>query len=108
MQSAVTAEKQNDVGNLVTAEVLREMTITKEDLLKRQKESVLEALMSSMVRLASEQGSTSYSANLHPQFDSVILVQIVDTLKSLGYTVVTEKAKEENTDQEIIRLVVTW
>lgn len=108
MQSAVETEVKGQPDNLVTAEVLREMTITKETVLERQKASVLDSLMSSMVRLASENGAKVYKANLNPQFDAVMLTQIIDTLKGLGYKVETTKTQEENTKQEVILLSISW
>jgi hypothetical protein len=106
MQSALNVNDVTDT-KLVTAEVLRDMTISKEDLFQKQKESVLESLMSSMVRIASESGGKSYSANLNPQFDTTLLVSIVDQLKGLGYavTVETKTAKDIG---NFTQLTISW
>jgi hypothetical protein len=106
MQSALDAGTENDT-NLVTAEVLREMTITKEALFERQKQGVLDSFMSSMVRQASENGNRSFSATLAPQFDTTLLTSIVDTLKGLGYTVTTEAKSDEKLGAFIL-VVVSW
>ena len=43
--------------------------------------------MSSMVNLATENGSFEYSANLNPLFDSKLLNTISEELSGLGYSV---------------------
>jgi len=106
MQSALNAGTDNDT-TLVSAELLREMTVSKEDLTARQKASVLDQLMSSMVRVATEAGGNSYSANLNPQFDPALLAQITDELKALGYTVTTE-AKNDPKMGSFINVLIAW
>lgn len=105
MQSAVNVN-ETDV-NLVTAEVLREMTITKEDLFERQKNSVLDALMSSMTRIASEQGGRTYVANLNPQFDPVLMTSITEKLQELGYSVTVETRTDEKLGS-FVSLAINW
>lgn len=105
MQSADQAQQAENT--LVTAEALREMTITKEDLFERQKANVLDQLMSSMVRQATENGNRSYSANLNPQFDPSLLGKIVDELKALGYEV-TSEAKNDPKLGSFIALSINW
>lgn len=105
MQSAVNVN-ETDV-TLVTADSLREMTITKEELFERQKSSVLDALMSSMTRIASEQGGRSYVANLNPQFDVNLLNSITQTLQGLGYVVTTESKQDANIGN-FTSLTISW
>jgi len=93
--------------NLVDAKTLREMTISKEALFEKQKNGVLDSLMSSMVRQASEVGLTGYSANLNPQFDPLLLGEIVTDLKNLGYEVATE-AKSDEKLGSFVQLVIKW
>lgn len=106
MQSAINAGTDNDT-TLVTAEILRGMTVSKEALAERQKASVLDQLMSSMVRIATEQGGNQYAANLNPQFDPTLLAQITEELTKLGYTTTTE-AKNDPKLGSFIQVVVTW
>lgn len=106
MQSAVNAGTDNDT-TLVNAQTLREMTVTKEALFERQKASVLDSLMSSMVRIATETGGSNYAANLHPQFDPSLLAQIVAELETLGYTV-TSEAKNDEKLGAFIQVAVSW
>jgi len=87
MQSAINVG--NDEMTLVTAEALREMTITKEALFERQRVSVLDSLMSTMVKQATENGNNNYVANFNSQFDPSLLTSITDELKKLGYIVTT-------------------
>lgn len=101
-----------DIGNdsstaLVEAKQLRELTISKAELAKRQKANVLDQLMSSMVSLATEQGLTQYDANLNPNFDATLLAEIVDDLKKLGYEVTTEAKSHEKLGASIL-LTIKW
>ena len=105
MQSIGTVQEQETA--LVTAEVLRGMTITKEALFEKQKNAVLESLMGSMVRIASETGANSYAANLNPQFDPALLAEIKGELEKLGYAV-TAEAKSDQQLGNFIQLVVSW
>lgn len=106
MQSVVNVGTETDT-NLVPAQTLREMTVTKEALIKRQKDSVLDSLMSSMVRIATEQGGNGYAANLNPQFDPTILAEIVTELQTIGYTVTTE-AKSDEKLGSFITMSIKW
>lgn len=92
MQSATTA---NETLALVPANMLREMTVTKEDIFNRQKENILEQLMSAMTRVATEKGGTQYGAQLTPNFDPALQVEIVNAFQGLGYSVSTETKTDE-------------
>jgi hypothetical protein len=106
MQSAINAGNTNDT-TLVTAEALREMTITKEALFERQKASILDSLMSTMVKVATENGGNNYVANLNPQFDTALLANITGELSKLGYNVATE-AKSDSKMGPFISLIISW
>lgn len=92
---------------LIDAKILRDMTITKEQLFDRQKNSLLESLMSSMVRVASENGGTVFNATLNPKFDPVMLDSIVETLKGLNYTVNTSRQTDPSVG-ELTVITVGW
>ena len=106
MQSALNEQTQNDT-NLVTAEALREMTISKEALLKNQKRGIIDTLMSTMVRIATEQGGNGYTANFDPKFNPTLLAEITENLESLGYKVVTE-AKSDEKSIASISVTINW
>jgi len=106
MQSALNEQTQNDT-NLVTAEALREMTISKEALLENQKRGILDTLMSTMVRIATEQGGNGYTANFDPKFNPVLLADITNNLEGLGYKVLTE-AKTDATVGASISVTINW
>jgi len=106
MQSATTAT-ESDVTEIVPAETLREMTATKESLFERQKNSILETLMSSMVKVATDNGARNYSANLHPQFDQVLLKTVTDKLTEAGYAVTAETRKDDKIGEFIV-LNIVW
>lgn len=102
-------ESIGNQGNteLVTAEELRNLTISEEEKRERDRRNVKDNMMSSMVRLASENGALEYTANLAPQFDSVLLTTIVDDFKELGYKTEVKKEKNDNFG-EYIALKVSW
>lgn len=110
MQSALDISSEGS-SNLVTAQVLRDMTITKDDLFSRQKNNVLDSLMSSMVRIATEAGGESYVANLNPQFDAALLEIIIRDLEDLGYKVTSETKTvtlEAGNPTSFIALTISW
>jgi predicted Zn-dependent protease len=113
MQSALQTGNDNDTV-LVTAEALREMTITKEALFDKQKASVLDQLMASMVRIASESGGNSYTANLNPQFDVSLLAAVKEEFEKLGYKTVTEAKSdkvlitEQNPSGTFVSITISW
>jgi hypothetical protein len=86
MQSALNAGNDNDT-KLITAQALREMTVSADVLYQRQKDSILDSLMSTMVRNATESGAGSYEARFAPQFDLKLLAEIMSELVYLGYKV---------------------
>ncbi len=105
MESATqVAEKEN---TLVSAEAMREMTISKEVLFEQQKNQVLDTFMSSMVRIASEQGNNLYNANLNPQFDPTMLGSITTQLTDLGYVVEVETKTQEKLGS-YISMTIKW
>jgi len=106
MSGALDISNESNI-TLIPAESLREMTVTKEALFKRQKENVLQELMEAMVNSATNRGSTGYIANLNPQFDATMLAEIVAELSNLGYKVVTE-AKNDEKVGSFIAIEITW
>ncbi len=91
----------------VTAEELRDMTITKEERFERDRLNIMDSLMSSMVELATRNGVFDYSANLNPQFDAVLLTTVTKDLEEIGYRVIAESQKNE-TVGDFILLTVSW
>jgi len=91
----------------VTAEELRDMTISKEDRFERDRGNIMNSLMDSMVKIASENGLFVYTANLNPQFDAVLLTTISKDLNELGYEVTAEEKDEPNLGK-FISLNVSW
>lgn len=106
MQSALDVGNNNDT-TLVTAQALKEMTVTKDELFARQKASVLDSLMSSMVRIATEVGGNDYIATLNPQFDQNLLNEIVDELTTLGY-IATVQDKVDTVGGQTKVLTIIW
>jgi len=92
---------------LLTAEQLLNMTVSKEELYKRQKEGLMQSLMSSMVQTATQTGATAYVAQLNPQINAALLTEVTDEFKKLGYSTVV---KNEKTQQlgEYIALIIDW
>lgn len=106
MRSALAAEGATE-EKLVDAQTLREMTITKEELFNRQKDNVLDAIMSSMTGVASSKGDFQYQAQLTPQFDTKLLAEIVKKFEDLGYKV-TSEAKNQEAIGAYVALSISW
>lgn len=112
MRSALAAESAVQ-EKLVDAQTLREMTITKEELFNRQRDNVLDAIMSSMTGVASTKGDSQYVAQLTPQFDAKLLAEVVAKFEALGYKVTNEaRTLPDNQDgskgQSYIALTISW
>lgn len=113
MRSALAAEGATTEEKLVDAQTLREMTVTKEELFTRQRDNVLDAIMSSMTGVASSKGDFSYSASLTPNFDAKLLAEIVGKFETLGYKVASEartlpKNQDGSDGQAYISLTISW
>ena len=106
MENAQNAQTDGTAG-LVTAEALRELTVTPDVIYDRQKEHLLDNLMLTMVKIAQDNGSTEYKATLAPQFDPKMLAEIVDVLKELGYNVTSESKNDEKMGP-FISLSIAW
>jgi len=81
---------------LVTAEELRDMTITKEEMYARDKANIIQSFMSSMVSNANSNGVFVYSANLSPAFDPILLEDIKSEFTNIGYEVEVEEAETKS------------
>lgn len=106
MQSVSELGKAGET-NLVTAEALLEMTISPQNLFEKQKTELLDNFMSSMVRIATEQGLKQYAANLHPQFDVPLLAAVKSELQTLGYLITTANVNSP-TAGDFIQLQISW
>jgi len=84
-------ELEADTGSLLDADTLRGMTITKEDIYLRQKNEVLDGLMSSMVSNATANGVFGYSASLHKDFNVDMLKEILEEFNKVGYNATYEE-----------------
>lgn len=109
MQSAANLKPQE--LELMTAQELREVTVTESVLYNRRKENLLQDLMGTMVRLATEQGRKNYSAQVQAkQFDTKLLEEVIEAFKGRGYTVSTadKVTNMTGTPIELIELTIDW
>lgn len=106
MQSALEIGNENTT-NLVDAVTLKGMTATRESIYEKEKASLLDQLMSTMVRIATESGKNGYVARLDPKFDQVILNDINKVLTDLGYVVLI-KEEELPSIGKFISLDISW
>lgn len=106
MQSAMNVGNENTTA-LVDAATLRSMTATRESIYEKEKNSILDAFMSTMVRQATESGKNGYVAQLHPTFDRTMLADITKTLTDLGYTVKTEDSESAQLGKFIL-IDISW
>lgn len=91
----------------VTAEQLRDMTISKEDRFERDRNNIMTSLFDTMVKLATENGVSSYDVKLNPHFDPVLLSTVKNDLTELGYVVKSEK-KDDPQLGKFIALDISW
>jgi hypothetical protein len=103
---AMNVGNDNDTA-MVPAQTLREMTISQAVISKRQKDSIMDSFMSSMVRIATEQGGNGYSAKLQPTFDPTLLAEISNEFQTLGYTVTTEQ-QVDPTVGPFLLMTISW
>lgn len=103
---AMNVGNDNDT-TMVPAQTLREMTVSPDVIAKRQKDSILDAVMSSMVRIATEQGGNNYIVKLQPQFDQTMLTDITTELQTLGYSVKTE-LQADTTVGSYLSMTIAW
>lgn len=106
MQSALNVGN-DDKTALIDAKTLKEMTASAESLYEREKASLLDQLMSTMVRTATESGKSGYVARLAPSFDQKLLNDICNTFTNLGYTVAT-RDEELPSMGKFISLDISW
>lgn len=93
--------------SLMPAQDLREVTATPEAIFNRQKNEVLQSLMTSMVQFATTNGVYEYSAQLHPNFDEKMLSEIKETLENLGYGTSSNEGESQAIGKHIV-LNVSW
>jgi len=98
---------QEDSTEYINAADLLDMTISEDARFDRDRNNVLDSLMGSMVKMATENGFTSYGANLNPKFDSKLLTAISGDLTKLGYEVKTKEV-DDKTIGKFILLDVSW
>ena len=107
MQSALDISNLNET-KLVPASELKAMTVSKEDLFKRQKESIIDSVMSSMITVATEQGALGYRAQLHAAFDKGLLAEISQEFTGLGYSVQVEETPATGPMPASLTLDINW
>ena len=79
---------------LLSADELLNLTISEQEKFERDRQSVLENLMSSMVQVATQNGATQYAAALNPQFDKNLLTVVAIELTNLGYRTETTEVND--------------
>ncbi len=103
---ALTAEEQE----LVTAEQLRELTATDEELYDRALKGLVESAMSSMVANATNQGALGYGVQIllesNGKSNEKLIEDFVKTFQDLGYTVNTNDA--EISGQKVRNVNIEW
>lgn len=93
-----------------TAEELKELTATKEELFDKIVHDTKVNIMSSMVRLAKEQGKTSYGAQFRKEEDTTFINKVADDFRELGYEVNLEDGVNNigGASVAITTLTVSW
>ena len=107
-------ELQSGSIELLTADQLRSQTISAEEKFERDKNNVLQNLMSSMVQAANLNGDTQYSASLNPAFNKELLSNIKDELVNLDYQIQetissdVNLKNESNPKGEFTTITISW
>ena len=107
-------ELQSGSIKLLTADQLRSQTISAEEKFERDKNNVLQNLMSSMVQAANLNGDTQYSASLNPAFNKELLSNIKDELVNLDYQIQetissdVNLKNESNPKGEFTTITISW
>ena len=104
-----TAEDDAVAGQLIDAEALRDITLSREELYSIAKTNFCETLMSSMVGVATKNGSSFYAAQLLDQLDETLRDDIISVFDNLGYkTSLSEPIYLQEAKQNVRTLTVSW
>ena len=84
-----------DKDEFLTAEQLRGMTATQEELFEQKVYDIKTNFMSTMVQKATTQGSTGYQAIFRREADTGVLDKVKSAFIALGYKVTTKDRIQE-------------
>lgn len=105
MQSINDAAITED--DFLTADQMREITATPEELFDKQVESIKENFMTSMVRTAREQGRQFYAGTFIKQGNEKLIKTIASDFQEMGYVTESADTVQNNGQQEIPVTVLT-
>lgn len=93
-----------------TAETLKDLTATPEELFDKAVHNTKVNLMSTMVRLAKEQGKTSYSAQFEKETEEKFFNALLKDFNELGYeaTVVDSLGGFGQKPEPIKLVTISW
>ena len=108
MQSVT--DMQITENDFLSAEQMREITSTPEELFQAQVTSIKENLMSSMVNVATKQGRKFYAAQFLKEGNDKLIKTISDEFEGMGYKINTADTIQENGTQQIpiVILTISW
>ena len=93
----------------VSAEVLKEMTLSQEELFEIATKNICDSIMSSMVSVATKNGANFYGAQLLASMKDDMNQRIVETFENLGYeTQMSELQTSPQTGQKYKVLTISW
>lgn len=97
-------------GDLLTAEQMREITSSPEELFEQKREDLKFNLMSTMVKLARDQGRKFYAVNFQREQDMSLLNAVVKDFQELGYKTTTQDSVQKVGEKEIpiVTLSISW
>jgi hypothetical protein len=102
-------EKTVQTEKYVPASSLKEMTLTSEQMFQLAKENICDSFMDSMVQVATKNGAMSYSAKLFANMDPLLMAEIGQRFKDLGYLVqLSEAQKSDVVGQDFIVMTINW
>lgn len=110
MKSVNESSQELNENDLLTAEQMREITSTPEELFEQKREDIKLNFMSTMVKLAREQGRKFYAANFQREQDTSLLDAVIKDFQELGYKTITQDSIQKMGEKEvpIVTLAISW
>lgn len=105
----VSAQQPELEDKFLSADDMRSITLTPEQLFEIQKTNICDSIMDSMVGVASKNGQHFYATNMLVTIDNDLRNAIIKRFEDLNYKVrLSEKVLHKETNQEYQVLTVSW
>lgn len=93
----------------LTAEAMRDLTLTTEELFEMAKENITNSIMESMVGVATKNGQMFYATNILSAMDTKLRDEVMQRFTDLGYKVsLSKELNHKESGQAYKVLSVSW